>query len=69
MGSALTALPINGVTPSVATLKDGRYPWYKTLIIVLPVKANPAAEKFADFMQSSKAKATMLRYEFLPASQ
>jgi phosphate transport system substrate-binding protein len=69
MGSALTALPINGVTPSVATLKDGRYPWYKTLIVVLPVKAKPAAEKFADFMQSSKAKATMLRYEFLPASQ
>jgi phosphate transport system substrate-binding protein len=69
MGSALMALPINGVTPSVAALKDGRYPWYKVLIVVLPVKASPAAEKFADFMHSSKAGAMMLRYEFLPASQ
>lgn len=69
LGSALMALPISGVTPSVAALKNGSYPWYKMLIVVLPVKASPAAVKFADFMHSSKVNATLLRYEYLPASQ
>ena len=65
--SHLTVLPINGVMPSVAGLKDGSYPWRKTLIVVLPLKASPAAMKFADFIRSSTASEVMLRYGYLPA--
>lgn len=65
--SRLAVLPINGVTPSVATLKNGSYPWCKTLTVVLPSKASPAAEKFAGFLRSSKARAVLLRYDYLPA--
>jgi phosphate transport system substrate-binding protein len=64
--SRLAVLAINGVTPSVATLKNGRYPWSKELIVVLPSKASPAAEKFADFLRSGKAGAVLLRYDYLP---
>ena len=65
--SRLTVLPIDDVMPSVAALKNGSYPWRKTLSVVLPVKASPAAEKFADFMRSGKAAEVMLRYDYFPA--
>lgn len=66
--SPLTPLPINGVKPSVETLKDGRYPWRKKLVVVLPNDANMAATRFADFLRSSKANALLLRYGYLPAN-
>ena len=67
MDSRLTVLPINGVMPSVAGLKEGSYPWRKTLTVVLPLKASPAAVKFTEFIRSGKASEVMLRYDYLPA--
>jgi len=34
---------------------------------VLPLRASPAAVKFADFLRSSTASEVMLRYDYLPA--
>lgn len=66
-GARLTALPINGVTPSLDNLKNGSYPWHKTLSVVLPLQPSPAAEKFADFLRSKKAGELMRRNDYLPA--
>jgi phosphate transport system substrate-binding protein len=66
-GSRLTVLALNGVMPSVAALKNGSYPWRKTLSVVLPLKASPVAVRFADFIRSSKASEVMLRHDYLPA--
>ncbi len=66
-GSTLTVLPLNGVMPSVAALKDGSYPWRKTLAVVLPLKASSAAVRFVDFLGSSRAREVMRQYDYLPA--
>jgi phosphate transport system substrate-binding protein len=65
-GVQLTALPINGVIPSLANLKNGSYPWRKTLRVVLPSTPSPTAEKFADFLRSSKAGEILRRNDYLP---
>lgn len=66
-GSRLSIFPINGVTPSIAALNNGSYPWHKTHMVVLPVQPSPMAEKFASFLRSDKAKALLRRYEYLPS--
>ncbi|GAB2181581.1 phosphate ABC transporter substrate-binding protein [Denitratisoma sp. agr-D3] len=63
----LTIFPINGVTPSVTTLKNGSYPWSKSLIVVLPPSPSPAAERFAQFLRSGKVRALLQRYDYRPA--
>lgn len=65
IGAAATAFPINGVTPSALTLKDGRYPWRKTLSIVLPKEPSVQARQFADFLRSEKASSLLMRYDYL----
>lgn len=67
-GSRLRVLPINGVMPSVATLKAGRYPWHKSLLVVLPPHASPVAVRFSRFLRSSKAAALLSNNDYLPAS-
>jgi phosphate transport system substrate-binding protein len=66
-GSTLTVLSLNGVVPSVVALKDGSYPWRKTLAVVLPLKASPAAVRFVDFLGSNRAHEVMRQYDYLPA--
>lgn len=66
-GSALTVLPINGTLPSVATLKNGSYPWHKTLTVVLPLNPTPATQRFADYLESGRAREILQRYDYLPA--
>jgi phosphate transport system substrate-binding protein len=66
-GVHLTALPINGVTPSLGNLKNGSYPWRKTLSVVLPATPGPTAVKFADFLRSNKASEVLRRNDYLPA--
>ncbi len=69
MNMRLTVFPINGVAPSLATLKNGHYPWRKTLTVVLPHRPSPAAASFAAFLRSPKAQAALQRYDYLPAAQ
>lgn len=62
-------LPINSVAPTLATLKDGSYPWRKPLIVVLPQQPDALAERFAAFLRSSKARNLLLHQNYLPNSQ
>ena len=67
-GSHLRVLPLNGVMPSVVTLKNGRYPWHKLLTVVLAPKASPIAVSFARFLHSHTAATLLLRNDYLPAN-
>jgi phosphate transport system substrate-binding protein len=68
-GSHLHILPINGEMPSLATLKDGRYPWHKLLTVVLAPNASPLALSFAQFLRSSKASTLLLNNDYLPQNR
>lgn len=60
--------PINGQMPSLATYKNGSYPWVKTLILALPEKPSPLAERFVAYLQSGAARIVMQRYDYLPVT-
>lgn len=51
---ALKALAINGVIPSIQTLKDGSYPYQKTLYFVTTANVSKAAQEFITFVHSAR---------------
>lgn len=65
MNVRLQVYPLGGVSPSVAHLKDGSYPWKKRLTVVLPQKPAPEAEDFASYMRSAEAREVLLRNDYL----
>lgn len=65
-GVRLSLFPLNGSEPSIAALQNGRYPWRKTLKVVLPPSPSPLALRFADFLRGDKAAAVMSRSDYLP---
>jgi phosphate transport system substrate-binding protein len=67
--SGVVVIPINGVVPSLASLKNGSYPWRKSLIVVLPMQPGALAERFAAFLRSPAAVLVLQAYDYLPASQ
>ena len=68
-GIRLTVFALDGVPPSVATLKQGRYAWRKEISVALARQPSPLAEQFAAFLRSDKARAVMLRNDYLPAER
>ena len=62
----LELLPLGGVDPTVENLKSGRYPWRKTLTVVLAARPSPLAERFAAFLYSAEAAEILRRYDYLP---
>lgn len=66
MEQHVTVYPINGVTPSIATMAKGDYPWSKTLYVVLPRDPSPEAVAFARFLRSPAAKHILQRNDYLP---
>lgn len=50
---AIQALALDGVTPSLKNLAEGKYPYYKTFIIVNTPKTNPLALQFVAFVRSA----------------
>lgn len=65
----LHILPLNGVTPSIQTLADGSYPYYKKLFLVTGPKAAPAAKKFIEFIKSSEGYAILNKEGFISLSE
>ena len=63
----LAIFSINGVPPSLATLKDGSYPWRKQLSIVLPLQPSRLAMRFTAFLNSDAARRLLRRYDYLPS--
>lgn len=55
VGAGVTAVKVNGVTPSEATVKDGSYQIQRPFVMVTKkgVKLSAAAQAFLDFAQSA----------------
>ena len=48
----LQALALDGVAPSVAALMQGRYPYYKSMVLVSRADASPLTRQFIGFLRS-----------------
>jgi phosphate transport system substrate-binding protein len=53
----LNVLALNGITPSLKALSDGRYPLAKEIHFVTCPGLTPAATRFLDFIYSKKGRA------------
>ncbi|MBI3068513.1 MAG: ABC transporter substrate-binding protein, partial [Betaproteobacteria bacterium] len=58
---ALKVLDFNGVKPSVETMRNGRYPYYKRMFLVIGPRASATAREFAAFVQSPAARGVLAR--------
>lgn len=65
LDSRLEPMPLNGVTPSVATLRSGAYPWRKAYRVVVATGANATAKRFADYLKSGEADVILRRLDGL----
>ena len=52
-------LAVDGVVPSLDTLRDGSYPLFKRLYLVLPDAPSPAVAAFVAFLQSARGQAIL----------
>ena len=50
---ALQALALNGITPSINTLAQGKYPYCKTFFMVSSPRSSPLTQQFIVFMRSA----------------
>ena len=57
----LTVLPVSGTTPSLKTIADNRYPFYKKFTMVISSKSSPVARDFIEFVKSSEGRAILMR--------
>lgn len=53
---ALTPVPIEGARPTLADLASGRYPYYKPLYLVLPVRPRPAVERLVVRLRAAASR-------------
>lgn len=53
---ALQALTLNGATPSLQALAEGKYPYYKTFFMVSGPETNPLARQFFVFVRSAAGR-------------
>ena len=56
---ALKALTLDGVVPSAASIASGRYPLYKTMLLVTGPKSPPLAQEFLAFVRSPAGRAIL----------
>jgi len=54
-------LALNGVTPTTNALKDGSYPYFKTLYLVTKTGASGYPKRFVDFVVSPAARPILLK--------
>ena len=64
----LRILALDGVMPSLETLKSGRYAFNKPLFLVTRLKPKPAVQSFVDFIQSPRGQAILMANGQLPMS-
>lgn len=58
---ALAMLPLNGVTPTIKTMIAGRYPHFKTFVMVTGPKSSPLARQFIAFVKSPEGGKILAR--------
>lgn len=57
----LKVLSLEGVTPSIQALSQGRYPHFKTFYIITGANPSPEARRFVAFLRSPAAKAILVQ--------
>jgi phosphate transport system substrate-binding protein len=55
----LNILSLNGIRPSVRTLADGTYPYFKDLYIITGPRSSPLVRQFIDFVFSSTGQSIL----------
>lgn len=63
----LNVLSLNGVKPSVRTLADGTYPYFKDLYIITGPRSSPLVRQFIDFVFSSSGQSILSKTGHLVA--
>lgn len=63
----LQALPIDGVAPSLDTLRQGIYPWGKSLYVVRGPRLSAVGQAFLDFIYSASGQAIVAQSGYIPA--
>lgn len=56
---AMRPLSLDGVTPDVKALAEGRYPLSKTMYLVTPTALTPPVQGFVDFIRSPSGRALL----------
>ncbi len=65
----LTPLRVNGIAPSLRTLADGSYPYYKTFSMVTGPKTSKETQAFIKFIDSPQGRSVLTRTGNLPGSK
>ena len=63
----LRLVPLDGVEPTVEAMESGAYPFAKKLVVVLPARPSPEAERFTAFLRSPEALAILRDAGMVPA--
>jgi len=58
---ALNILALNGVKPSVKTLADGTYPYFRVLYLVTGPRSSPLVRQFLDFVFSPTGQSILAK--------
>lgn len=58
---SLAILPLKGVEPSLTTMATGRYPHYRSFLLVTGPKVSPRAKKFIEFITSTEGGKILAR--------
>src|SRR6185312_13089601 len=64
-------IPVEGVTPTPATVADGSYPLYTAIYLASSASSPHATDiaKFMDFLNTDQAKKLMREHDLLPYAE
>jgi len=68
-GTSIRALSLNGVEPTAASMREGRYPLWTPLALVWRGALKPEAKKFLDFLFTPKARGVMTSFGVVPTER
>lgn len=63
----LNALPIDGKEPTLAAMRQGTYPYSKSIYLACGPKLSPVAQGFLEFILSASGKEILDRAGYVPA--
>jgi phosphate transport system substrate-binding protein len=65
----LRFVAIDGAEPTVANFENGRYPYAKTMYVVLPAAPKPAARRFVVFLKSPAGERALRDVGVMPSPE
>jgi phosphate transport system substrate-binding protein len=67
-GRQLKVLSVNGVDATITNAISSKYPYLKTIYLIMPVNPSPVAQSFARFINSPSGKAILTQTGNIPAA-